>query len=320
MSKMKNQFSGERIFLIGNGPSLHETPLHELESEYTFGMNKISLIYNEISWQPTFYQYITPPTHPGTPSVSDNNNFIEKNIHSDSICFIHSDWKEIYGEKKNVKYLNRSNKSSDKLNNLTIDEVRNINVQRLLNIWSEAVDQVVYSYHSMYPALQIASFLGFDEIYLIGCDLGMQYQNPHMIFEDGLDPYRWDADEQHCTYLPDLFARNTETKMTYTCDAISKGVLLESLGNALVYKFIQGDYNYINKLCSFLWPSPSSEHFSSQYYDLVRIHDGKKVEKQIIKGHIVANRISDLRDFNIYNSTVGGKLEVYERENLTSIV
>jgi uncharacterized Rossmann fold enzyme len=43
----------------------------------------------------------------------------------------------------------------------------------------------------MYGAVQVAAYLGFDEIYFVGCDFGMEYDNPNMVFESGLDPYRY---------------------------------------------------------------------------------------------------------------------------------
>ena len=44
-SDLAGAYEGERLFLIGNGPSLEETPLEALESEYTMAMNRIDLIY-----------------------------------------------------------------------------------------------------------------------------------------------------------------------------------------------------------------------------------------------------------------------------------
>ncbi len=52
---LKNKYKGERIFLIGNGPSLNKTPLELLEDEYTFGVNRIYLLFDRINWRPTFY-------------------------------------------------------------------------------------------------------------------------------------------------------------------------------------------------------------------------------------------------------------------------
>ena len=58
LTQLKNQYSGERIFVIGNGPSLSETPLEQLDSEYTFALNRVNLIYDDVDWRPDFYLFL----------------------------------------------------------------------------------------------------------------------------------------------------------------------------------------------------------------------------------------------------------------------
>lgn len=44
-----------RAFVIGNGPSLRDTPLDKLQGEVTFAMNRINLRYPHVEWRPTYY-------------------------------------------------------------------------------------------------------------------------------------------------------------------------------------------------------------------------------------------------------------------------
>lgn len=44
-----------RVFIIGNGPSLRQTPLHELEGEMTFACNRIGLANKWTDWRSTHY-------------------------------------------------------------------------------------------------------------------------------------------------------------------------------------------------------------------------------------------------------------------------
>jgi len=46
---------GRRCFIIGNGPSLKNTDLTKLEDEYTFGMNRIYLMFPELGFPTTYY-------------------------------------------------------------------------------------------------------------------------------------------------------------------------------------------------------------------------------------------------------------------------
>lgn len=45
----------QRHFIIGNGASLRETPLHLLSGEITWAMNRIHLLYPYTEWRPTFF-------------------------------------------------------------------------------------------------------------------------------------------------------------------------------------------------------------------------------------------------------------------------
>ncbi len=50
-----NRHPGERCFIIGNGPSLKETDLSLLRDEYTFGMNRIYMLFGELGFPTTYY-------------------------------------------------------------------------------------------------------------------------------------------------------------------------------------------------------------------------------------------------------------------------
>jgi hypothetical protein len=47
LAEMKDIHKGKRCFIIGNGPSLRNTDLQRLRGEYTFGMNRVYLAFPE---------------------------------------------------------------------------------------------------------------------------------------------------------------------------------------------------------------------------------------------------------------------------------
>ncbi len=55
MCEMKDIHRGERCFIIGNGPSLKNTDLSKLKNEYTFGMNRIYLLFPELGFNSTYF-------------------------------------------------------------------------------------------------------------------------------------------------------------------------------------------------------------------------------------------------------------------------
>ena len=58
MYEMKDIHRGERCFIIGNGPSLNLTDLSKLKDEFTFGMNRIYLMFPELGFTTTYFASI----------------------------------------------------------------------------------------------------------------------------------------------------------------------------------------------------------------------------------------------------------------------
>ena len=56
LRELRRQYAGKgRCFIIGNGPSLNRTDLTKLRDEVTFGVNGLFLKFDEIGFTPTFY-------------------------------------------------------------------------------------------------------------------------------------------------------------------------------------------------------------------------------------------------------------------------
>lgn len=54
LRKFHNRYAAERCFVIGNGPSLRNTDMTKLKGEFTFGMNRIFLMFPELGFNTTF--------------------------------------------------------------------------------------------------------------------------------------------------------------------------------------------------------------------------------------------------------------------------
>jgi hypothetical protein len=55
IKKFRNKYQGERCFVIGNGPSLQKTDMTKLRNEYTFGLNRIYLMFEELGFSTSFF-------------------------------------------------------------------------------------------------------------------------------------------------------------------------------------------------------------------------------------------------------------------------
>jgi len=55
LAALKDIHKGRRAFIIGNGPSLKQTDLARLKNEFTFGMNRIYLLFPELGFTTTYF-------------------------------------------------------------------------------------------------------------------------------------------------------------------------------------------------------------------------------------------------------------------------
>jgi hypothetical protein len=55
LAALKDVHKGQRAFIIGNGPSLKQTDLTKLKNEFTFGMNRIYLLFPELGFSSTYF-------------------------------------------------------------------------------------------------------------------------------------------------------------------------------------------------------------------------------------------------------------------------
>ncbi|MFC1997369.1 hypothetical protein ACFLXI_07165 [Chloroflexota bacterium] len=150
-----NKFSNERVFVIGNGPSLRKTPLDLLVNEYSIAMNRISLLYSSTRWRPSFFVCTTSNI-----KKPDWRRDILKTIDLGVDTFVWEKLKNFVGERENVNYLNCSHG-------------REVSDDPPLDWWSYDISKRVCKFGtSMLVALQIVVYLGFNEIYILGADLG----------------------------------------------------------------------------------------------------------------------------------------------------
>jgi hypothetical protein len=152
----------------------------------------------------------------------------------------------------------------------------------------------------MYGLLQLATYMGFSEINLLGCDLGFGYKNPHMIFESGADPYKHKGRYIH-----------------YLLKSIYTGHPIKSLINGMNYKLLNSRFK--NKLINKISDVSDKSHFTSDYLQ-TPIYDARSHNNQIIKSHIASYRICSDMGVEIYNATYGGELEVYPRVSLEEVL
>ncbi len=149
--KLRGTHTGERCFIIGNGPSLTATDLSKLKGEYTFAANRIYDIFSQTDWKPTFY-------------VSLDRLFIDRNY--DEIY--NNQFQQYFLEYRSVR-LKPKRDDTIALFRLPVYEV-NIWDARSICVNTELNIGYSNGYTVTFTSIQLALYMGFTEIYLLGVD------------------------------------------------------------------------------------------------------------------------------------------------------
>ena len=161
----KNKHKGKRVFLIGNGPSLGKTDLNLIKNEYSIAMNRISLIYENTDWRPSYYLFCSSNCDHPVWGKAWTNSILTAINEEKTIPFIWSKYKNTIDRENKLKKIKWFHSVSEK----KPDTEGNINPICFSNNIIERIDKTGTT---MNVALQLAKHMGFSEIIVIGADLG----------------------------------------------------------------------------------------------------------------------------------------------------
>jgi hypothetical protein len=149
LNKLKNRNDGLKAVILCNGPSLLKSDLSLLNKIYTFGLNKINLLFDSSAFRPSCIvsanKYV----------INQNRDFYNS---TDIQLFLDS-----YALKIGVKA--RKN----------VIFFHSVNIDRFARDCSLSVFQ---GYTVTFVALQLAFHMGFKEVALIGCDHEFKKKGP----------------------------------------------------------------------------------------------------------------------------------------------
>lgn len=144
---------GKRCFIVATGPSLSVDDLNKLKDEYTISMNSIYVSYSNTTWRPNYYVIQDPFVYEKICMELDNRDYDGMFIGS----IIAEQFELITGSNVNLFPLD-----------LIWQQIPN---KAYHTKFSRDIYSRVYSgYNVAYSALQIAVYMGFSEIYLLGAD------------------------------------------------------------------------------------------------------------------------------------------------------
>ena len=152
MRQLRDQYAGRRCFVVGNGPSLSQTPLDLLANEVTIASNGIFLLFEETNFRPTFYtvedRLVAEDRAPAIIQLGGMTKIFPADLRD----YLKEDEETIYVDFKRGQYEG-------------------------FPMFSDRLEEVVYWGGTVtFMNLQLAWYIGCREVYLVGVD--HSYQRP----------------------------------------------------------------------------------------------------------------------------------------------
>ncbi len=177
----KNRHRAQRTFILGNGPTLNCCDLNLLKNEITFGVNSIFLNHNRMGFHPTYYV------------VEDV--FVAEDRAEEINCYRAP--KKFFGSY--LKYCIRDDPSTIWLN----VRFRYDDYAAFPNFSKNAIRMIWTGGTVTYLCLQLAYYMGFAEVFLIGFD--HNYVIPPEAKVSGTEILSTSDDPNH--FSPDYFGQ-----------------------------------------------------------------------------------------------------------------
>ena len=146
----RNKYDGQRCFLVGNGPSLRMEDLQKLNGEVSFACNIIYKVFDKVSWRPT-YHFISDVV--AVHAINEEgmlDKVLERPLFSN---------KDVYEKIKRIKYPGEQ-----------VIYLNRINQQKYRVSRNPLAYYVPAQATVMTLMIEMAVFMGFQEIYLLGVD------------------------------------------------------------------------------------------------------------------------------------------------------
>ncbi|WP_286131652.1 6-hydroxymethylpterin diphosphokinase MptE-like protein [Bacillus sp. FJAT-25509] len=156
---LQSKHKGQRCFIVATGPSLTAADLQLLKEEVTISMNSICLAFDETDWRPTYY------------GIQDVGvfNLLQPSIENSGLQY---------------KFISHTIAKQKQVSegyyvfplNL-LDHM--IPHKKYKTKFSDDAFKVIYDGYSItYSMIQLAVYMGFSEIYLIGVDCNYSLNSP----------------------------------------------------------------------------------------------------------------------------------------------
>lgn len=229
LAELKDRHRGKPMLVVGNGPSLNQTPLDDFAHVPSVGMNKIDMIYSRTKWRPEVVVCL--------------NNMVAKQSQD---AFASSDIPVFVGWKARW-YLRPENRKKLRFFNTNLSNAFS----------TDAVEGFGSSATVTYVALQMAYWMGADPVIIFGVDHSFKYTGPEATYQkrEGPDTNHFDPnyfkagtywgtpdlDQSEIDYTLARQAFETDGRKVYDATVGGKLEVFEKIGLEDALAYSRGD-------------------------------------------------------------------------------
>ena len=171
---LKNKYEGNRCFVVATGPSLTIKDLELIKSEISFGMNSCVLSFDKTTWRPDFY------------AIQDE--YVYKKLEQALIDVSEIELPETWiGDNLAKKFHVSTHFKAFPLHYLD-HKMYHCKGYGIFKFSDDCYTCVYDAYSIIFSILQMACYMGFKEVYLLGCDCNYNQEKTHFIEYDYKDP------------------------------------------------------------------------------------------------------------------------------------
>lgn len=152
IKELQDSCYGDRCFIIGNGPSLTKEDLDLLKNEKTFAFNRIYHMYQYTSWRPTYYMVVDNAI------IHEMNREKKREIEAEFFFVPNKKLAQKYKD-QNAHHIGVEITVPARTENMVLKNV-STDVSRHFSTATGVITS----------AFELAFYMGFKEIYLLGVD------------------------------------------------------------------------------------------------------------------------------------------------------
>lgn len=179
LRNLKQTHEGERCFIVATGPSLTMEDLNLIKDEFSFGMNSCVLALDKTEWIPNIY------------GIQDE--FVYNKIESKLLEEAETKLKDKIFVSNTISSLFNSSEFFHEFFLHYLDHKYDHSKTGEIK-FSEDCEIVIFDdYSILFSLMQLAVYMGFKKLYLLGCDCNYNQEKAHFLEHGVKDPFAANA-------------------------------------------------------------------------------------------------------------------------------